>query len=45
MLEKVAQLGASGNMQRDGQVSPDGYAVNTSRSIFLKVDARLRFRS
>jgi len=31
----VAQFDASGKMVRDGQVTPDGYAINTSRSIYL----------
>ena len=31
----VARLDANGQMLRDGQVSPDGYAVNTSRSVYL----------
>ena len=31
----VARLDASGNMVKDGQVTPDGYAVNTSRSVYL----------
>ncbi len=31
----VAKLDASGNMVKDGQVSPDGYAINTSRSVYL----------
>jgi acid phosphatase len=31
----VARLDANGNMVKDGQVTPDGYAVNTSRSIYL----------
>lgn len=31
----VAKLDAQGNMLRDGQVSPDGFVINTSRSIFL----------
>ena len=31
----VAQLDASGNMVKDGQVSPDGYGINTSQSIFM----------
>ncbi len=29
----VAQLDAEGGIIRDGQVSPDGYAINTSRSV------------
>lgn len=31
--DKVAQLDASGMMVKDGQVTPDGYAVNTSFTI------------
>lgn len=31
----VAQIGPDGAMIRDGQVTPDGYAVNTSRSVYL----------
>ena len=31
----VARLDANGNMVKDGQVTPDGYAVNTSRSVYL----------
>ena len=31
----VAKVDASGNMVKDGQVTPDGYAVNTSRSVYL----------
>ena len=31
----VARLAANGNMVKDGQVTPDGYAVNTSRSVYL----------
>jgi phospholipase C len=31
----VARLDADGNMVKDGQVTPDGYAVNTSRSVYL----------
>jgi phospholipase C len=31
----VAKLDANGNMVKDGQVTPDGYAVNTSRSVYL----------
>jgi phospholipase C len=31
----VAQLDAGGQMIRDGQVSPEGLVINTSRSIFL----------
>jgi acid phosphatase len=31
----VARLDAAGNMVKDGQVTPDGYAVNTSRSVYL----------
>jgi len=31
----VAKLDANGNMVKDGQITPDGYAVNTSRSVYL----------
>lgn len=31
----VAKLDANGNLVKDGQVTPDGYAVNTSRSVYL----------
>jgi acid phosphatase len=31
----VAKLDSNGNMVKDGQVTPDGYAVNTSRSVYL----------
>ena len=31
----VAQVDASGNMVKDGQVSPDGFAINTSQSVFM----------
>ena len=31
----MAKLDANGNMVKDGQVTPDGYAVNTSRSVYL----------
>jgi phospholipase C len=31
----VAKLDSSGNLIKDGQVTPDGFAVNTSRSIYL----------
>jgi phospholipase C len=31
----VAQRDASGKIVKDGQVTPDGYAVNTSRSVYL----------
>ncbi|HEY2620572.1 MAG TPA: alkaline phosphatase family protein [Acetobacteraceae bacterium] len=31
----VARLDADGNMVKDGQVTPDGYAVNTTRSVYL----------
>jgi len=31
----VAKLDANGVMVKDGQVSPDGYAINTSRSVYL----------
>jgi phospholipase C len=31
----VAKLDANGNMVKDGQVTPDGYAVNTTRSVYL----------
>lgn len=31
----VARLDANGRMLRDGQVSPDGYVINTSRSVYL----------
>ena len=31
----VAQVSANGEIIRDGQVTTDGYAVNTSRSIYL----------
>jgi phospholipase C len=31
----VAQEDQWGNMIKDGQVTPDGYAVNTSRSVYL----------
>jgi phospholipase C len=31
----VARLDENGNMVKDGQVSPDGYAINTSRSVYL----------
>jgi phospholipase C len=31
----VVKLDADGHMVKDGQVTPDGFAVNTSRSVFL----------
>lgn len=31
----VVKLDANGKMLKDGQVSPDGYVVNTTRSVFL----------
>lgn len=31
----VAQVGPNGELLKDGQVTPDGYAVNTSRSVYL----------
>ncbi|MBN9560662.1 MAG: acid phosphatase [Alphaproteobacteria bacterium] len=31
----VAQVDANGRMVKDGQVTPDGYAVNTSQSVYL----------
>ena len=31
----VAQLDADGKMLKDGQVSPEGFVINTSRSVFL----------
>ena len=31
----VAKAGANGELIADGQVTPDGYAVNTSRSVYL----------
>jgi acid phosphatase len=31
----VAKLDADGKMVKDGQVSPDGYVINTSRTAFL----------
>jgi phospholipase C len=31
----VAKLDANGNMVKDGQITPDGYAVSTSRSVYL----------
>jgi phospholipase C len=31
----VARLDANGGMLQDGQVSPDGYVINTSRSVYL----------
>jgi phospholipase C len=31
----VAKLDDNGNMVKDGQVTPDGYAVNTTRSVYL----------
>jgi acid phosphatase len=31
----VANLDADGKMVRDGQVSPDGYVINTARSVYL----------
>jgi phospholipase C len=31
----VAKVDADGNLVKDGQVSPDGYAINTSRSVYL----------
>src|SRR5215472_712185 len=31
----VATLDADGHMVKDGQVSPDGYLINTTRSIYL----------
>jgi phospholipase C len=31
----VASLDADGKMARDGQVSPDGYVINTARSVYL----------
>jgi phospholipase C len=31
----VAQLDASGNLVKDGPVTPDGYAVNTIQSVFM----------
>src|SRR5512132_2838860 len=33
--EIVAKVDADGKMLEDGQVSPDGYVVNTGRSVFL----------
>ena len=33
--EVVVKLDANGKMLKDGQVSPDGYVVNTGRSVFL----------
>jgi phospholipase C len=31
----VAKLDANGNVVKDGQVTPDGFVVNTSRSVYL----------
>jgi len=31
----VAEVDAGGRMVKDGQVTPDGYAVNTSQSVYL----------
>jgi phospholipase C len=31
----VAKVDGDGRMVKDGQVSPDGYAINTSRSVYL----------
>jgi phospholipase C len=31
----VASIDSNGAMLKDGQVSPDGYVINTSRSVFL----------
>ncbi len=31
----VAKLDAAGRMVKDGKVSPDGFAINTSQSVFL----------
>jgi len=31
----VASIDANGAMLKDGQVSPDGYVINTARSVFL----------
>ncbi|HET8705413.1 MAG TPA: alkaline phosphatase family protein, partial [Pseudomonadales bacterium] len=31
----VAKLDANGKLLKDGQVSPDGYAINTARSVYL----------
>jgi len=31
----VAKLDDKGNLVKDGQVTPDGYAVNTTRSVYL----------
>ncbi len=31
----VAQIDAAGRLVRDGQVTPDGFAINTSRSVYL----------
>src|SRR5215469_452335 len=31
----VAKLDADGHMVKDGQVSPDGYLINTTRSVYL----------
>ena len=31
----VVRLDANGRMLQDGQVSPDGYVINTSRSVYL----------
>jgi len=31
----VAEVDTGGKMVKDGQVSPDGYVINTSRSVFL----------
>ena len=36
----VAQLGPDGTMIKNGQVTPDGYAVNTTQSIYLH-DAKI----
>ena len=34
-----ARLGSDGGLLKDGQVTPDGYAVNTSRSVYLHTPA------
>jgi phospholipase C len=33
--DMVAKLDDKGNLVKDGQVTPDGYAVNTTRSVYL----------